>query len=100
MGRTWLPGRYWTRKMGKLGGTPPGNPDGCENKAVAGKAIRIVVKTKDEQNSIPQRRGTVEATGVTDLQTEARKKSLYVADSKRWLREGIHPPPVFSRKRL
>jgi len=51
-------------KNGEVGvSTPPGNPDGCENKAVAGKAIRIVVKTKDEQNSIPQRRGTVEATG-------------------------------------
>ena len=32
------------------------------------------------------------------MQTEARKKSLYVADSKRWLREGI-PHPRYFRER-
>ena len=55
------------------------------------------MKTKDEQNSIPQRRGIV-AAEVTDLQTEAREKSVYVADSKRWLVGGI-PHPRYFRKR-
>jgi hypothetical protein len=35
-------------KDGEVGGTPPGNADGCESKGVAGKAIRKVVKTKGE----------------------------------------------------
>jgi hypothetical protein len=39
--------RRWDRKIVEHP-TPPGNSDGYQNKGVARKAIRIVMKTNDE----------------------------------------------------
>jgi hypothetical protein len=51
-------------KTGTAYPTPPSNADGCENKGVAGKAIRKTMKTKGGQNG----------DGVTNLQTGSRKR--------------------------
>jgi hypothetical protein len=56
--------------------TPRGNADQCENKGVAGKAIRKNMKTKDEEEPWTCHRDT---------------------EAPSW---EIPPPPVFCRKSL
>jgi hypothetical protein len=79
---------------------------GCENTGVAGKGVCKVVKTKGEQKlDLPQRhRGHRERIPARDgtvncFASRARKKSPYVADSKRGICGGT-PTPAFCKKRL